>query len=369
MPSAPPLTRVLDAGAFIRRLQADSAPTDAAAVSASMDWTVRCNLRCRHCYIRTTDPRAADALTTVQVVRVLDTLAAGGVLFLVITGGDPLLRPDFCDLYVQVRRRGFIPTLYTNGTLLDERRLDCLAAFPPRRVEITLYGHTPAVYEKVTGVPGAYDACRRGIEALLRRGILVRLKAMLMRSNAHEFEAMRDEARALGCDFRYDTLIHPRLDGGAFPLEERLPPHAAVRLQYADAAQRCEFLDYLKTADPLPPQDRLFECGAGLRTLHVDARGQAHPCLLWQTDPYDLLQRPLDAGWWRHVAQIRQRVAPEGACRSCAERGLCQYCAPLAALENGRAGQAEPYYCALARARRDLAPEAPDGVPDARKKD
>lgn len=341
----------MDSAQFARRLRAKEHGAAWPAFTASMDWTRRCNLRCRHCFVRCA-PAAGAELDTGGARRVLDNLADGGVLFLVITGGEPLLRPDFRALFEHAKRRGFLLTLFTNAVLVDDSLADFLAELPPRRVETTLYGAGAATYEAVTGVAGSFDRCRRGLDRLLRRGLLVRLKAMLLRANVHEFEAMRELAQRLGCDFRYDALIHPGLNGDPQPLAERLDPGQAIALQFADAGDRQQFADYYRQTRKLRPQRALFECGAGVRTLHVDAAGQAHPCMLWRADPYDLLHRALDAGWHRHLDAILSRPAPAGECAACPDRGLCNCCPPLGLLETGAAGRKAPYYCALAEARK-----------------
>ena len=164
---------------------------------------------------------------------------------------------------------------------------------------------------------------------------------------------MQRWAEGLGCSFRYDAILHNRLDGDPGPLRYRLPPAEVVRLQFTDARDRAEFREYQARLGPaLPAKARLFECGAGLMTLHVDPAGRAHACMMWRTDPYDLLRRPLDAGWHRHLRRLRARPAPAGACRACPDRGLCNCCPPLARLESGQLSQAVAYHCALADERK-----------------
>ena len=321
-------------------------------LACSMDWTRRCNLACRHCYIRHagTDP---DEMTTSQLKHALAELAEAGTLFIVVTGGEPLLRSDFQELYRYARSLGLIPILFTNATLITPDLAAFLAANPPRRVEITVYGHTRETYERVTGVPGSFNRFRAGVAALHDCGVLIRLKTMIMQSNKHEFDTMKAWAKSLHCDFRYDAVIHPRLDGDHSPDAERLSAHEVIALQAAEPADRAEMEGYLDLyRNGLPPRARLFECGAGVMTLHVDAGGHVHPCMLWRNDPYDLLSFPLDARWFAHIEAIRNRASPPGRCTSCSDRGLCSYCPPLANLEAGNPSMPTPYYCDLAAGRR-----------------
>ena len=292
-------------------------------------------------------------MTAGEAKRVLDELAARGVLFLVVTGGEPLLRPDFRDLYLHAKSAGFVLTLFTNATLVDDAMADFLAAHPPRRVEATIYGHTETTYESVTGRPGSFRRFRRGVDALLSRGILLRLKTMVMTTNATEYDDMKAWAESLGCDFRYDGLIHGRLNGDLGPPQYRISADAVTRLHFSNPSDKAEFRRYIETLGPeLPPKPVLLECGAGVMTLHVDAAGNAHPCMLWRNDPYNLLTASLDERWFAHVRKIRNQPAPDGECRTCLDRGLCSYCPPLALIEKGHPSRASPFHCQLAAERK-----------------
>jgi len=123
-------------------------------------------------------------------------------------------------------------------------------------------------------------------------------------------------------------------------------------LQFEEAADRNAFSAYYHRLKILPSQQTLFECGAGTKTLHVDIQGQAHPCMLWRADPYNLLTGSLDENWHKHLAAILGRPAPGGDCAPCPDRGLCNYCPPLGMLESGVPGRKATYYCDLTRARK-----------------
>ena len=317
-------------------------------LAGSLELTLRCNLRCRHCYIHA--PGAADGeMDTARATRVLDVLADAGVLCLLVTGGEIFLRRDFRELYLHARRRGFLLTLFTNATRVDEELADFLAGHPPRRLEITLYGHTAETYERITGVRGSFLAFRNGLERLQRRKLPVHLKAMVLRGNVHEFADMKTWSESLGRPFRYDAVVNARLDGGTQPFVERLSPEEVARLTTQDAGEASSAT--APTAPPPTTDLRLFRCGAGRITFHVDPRGFMHPCLMWRQAPYDLLAGSIP-GWHRHVEQLLQRRAPAGSlCVTCPDRSLCPSCAATSALEAEAPGLPVPYYCDVCRAR------------------
>ena len=106
-----------------------------------------------------------------------------GCRWLLLTGGEPFLRPDFLDIYTNANKKGLLLTLFTNGTLLTPRSADLLAERRPFAIEITLYGATQQTYERITGIPGSYARCRRGIDLLLERNLPLKLKTMVMTLN------------------------------------------------------------------------------------------------------------------------------------------------------------------------------------------
>jgi radical SAM protein with 4Fe4S-binding SPASM domain len=323
-------------------------------LAGSLELTLDCNLWCRHCYIRY--PGAVDGeMTTAQVLAVLDKLADRGVLSLLLTGGEIFARPDFREIYLYAKRKGFLLTLFTNATLVDEALCDLLYEWPPRRIEITVYGHTEASYERVTGVKGSFANFRRGIDLLLSRKLPAYLKMMVLRSNIADLADVRAWAAQLGLPFRCDGVVNPRLDGHRGPLRERLDPEDVVRVQGTGPEEREEFTRLRDLARSSRHDGRLFRCGAGIRTFHVDPRGQMHPCMMWRSTPYEFLREASAAGWEEHVGRLREsRVAEGTGCTSCANSLACGNCGATSLLETGSAGKNVDYYCDIGRAREKL---------------
>lgn len=337
------LIEQITSGTFAEDLHASDWHASSFPFVASLELTSACNIACKHCYLRYNGSVLPDK-STHEVETLLETLRDWGVLFLVFTGGEPLTRPDFRAIYRKAKQCGFFLTLFTNGTLLDDSLMDFLADAPPRRVELTIYGHSEQTYEAVTGAPGSYRRFRQGVDGLLKRGILVRLKSMIMHSNAHELDAMRDWALSLGCGFRYDAIIHPCLDGDSSPLNERLSPVDIAKLRRRDRERQ--------PAPAQPPATKrraLFECGAGIMTVHVDAQHQAHPCLSWRQDPFDLTTRPPMTALKAHLTALRNRPAPGGLCDACEHRSQCACCPAFSILETGRADGAPLFFCQLTK--------------------
>jgi MoaA/NifB/PqqE/SkfB family radical SAM enzyme len=185
-------------------------------LAGTIELTRRCNHHCRHCYnnLPAGDSKAlAEELNTDELLRILDELAASGCVWLLFTGGEILLRPDFPEIYVYAKERGFLITLFTNGTLITPQLADELARRRPFSIEITLYGATPETYERVTGVPGSFSRCLQGISHLRDHGLPLKLKSMVLTLNRQEVWDMKRLAdEDLGLPFRFDAMLNPRCD-------------------------------------------------------------------------------------------------------------------------------------------------------------
>ena len=201
-------------------------------LTGTIEVTRRCPLVCQHCYnnLPMGDVAArAQEMSLDEHRRLLDELSAAGCLWLLYTGGEIFARRDFLDIYTEARRRGFLITLFTNGTLISEGVADHLARFRPFAIEITLYGRTRETYERLTGVRGSFDRCLRGIHLLRERELPLALKTVAVTTNRHELAEMqafaderaRDRHLEIGLK-PADTLTH---DERAFCLDEYFHAH------------------------------------------------------------------------------------------------------------------------------------------------
>jgi len=252
-------------------------------LSGSLDLTHRCNLRCVHCYLGGQSERCKlqdREMDTRQILSVVDEIAEAGCLFLLITGGEPLLREDFPDIYSHIKRKGLLVTVFTNGTVITDRILALFQALPPHVVEISLYGATSQTYERITGISGSYRRCLDGVKRLLEGKVRVRLKTILMTLNRHEFVDIENMARAFGVKFRFDAAIFPCVNGDKRPLNLRVAPSEAIEKEFSDKERARSWKDYNENRHGRSAPGRLYHCGAGLTGFHVDAYGTLKPCLM-----------------------------------------------------------------------------------------
>ncbi|MEI6727676.1 MAG: radical SAM protein [Actinomycetes bacterium] len=328
---------------------------DRVPVSGSFDLTYRCNLRCVHCYCghltAQTASQAAE-LSTAGVQRLLAEAAEAGLLSLVLSGGEPLLRSDFVTIYDGACRLGLLTTVFTNATLVDDHIVAALREYPPQMVEVSMYGATDAVYERVTGVRGSYVRAMRGIQRLMDAGVRVGLKSMVLRDNVEDIPAMLKIADELGVSFRSDALVTPRLDGDQGPLEQRVDPVRAAELELlAEKSRRdaAAYRDRRMAADESPD---LYQCGAGSMGFHLDPAGGLRPCIMSQEYAFDAVGLGFAPAWKALVRALDGlRLQQDSLCPECNWRALCGYCPGLLALETGSVHGHSPYMCSLGERR------------------
>lgn len=335
----------------------------------TLEITARCNNNCRHCYINlpASDREARRReLSIDEISDIADQAVDLGALWCLISGGEPLLRHDFGEIYRMLKRKGLLVSVFTNACLVTEEHVALFKQYPPRDVEVTVYGVTEETYERVTRRPGSYLAFRRGLGLLLDSGIQVRLKAIALQSNVHELASMAAfcRQRTLG-SFRFDPLLHLRYDGDPQRNEEirseRLSPAQIAAIEQEDgeragALQRgCDKLIFPEYDGPVC--NHLFHCGAGNKSFVVSYDGVFRLCPdLWHPDCiYDLRQGNVAEAWYELVPRVRDMRSddPEfpDRCRRCSIKNLCIWCPAHAHLETGELDGFSQYFCDVAHAR------------------
>ncbi|MCJ7525861.1 MAG: radical SAM protein [Candidatus Aminicenantes bacterium] len=333
--------------------------------SGSLALTHRCNLGCVHCYAgeKPGGDITRSELGTGQWLKIIADIKVAGCLFLLLTGGEPLLRDDFSEIYSFARKSGFLVTVFTNGTLVSDRIIGLFQDLPPRLVEISLYGANAETHDRITGIPGSFDRALQGIEALLSAGMQVRLKSVLMTLNNEGFPAIEELARSRGIKFRFDPAIFPTLAGDRGPLDLRVAPERAVDLEMADADRVREWREFFRSFREDPGGDGLFNCGSGVNTFHVDPQGQLFPCLMVRNASYSLSSGRFQDGWGQAFNDFRKAVPEAHApCRGCEKKLLCGYCPGFFEMENGADLTPSEYMCGIGKRRFEkIVSEAPGG--------
>jgi radical SAM protein with 4Fe4S-binding SPASM domain len=338
-------------------------------LSFDIEITARCNNDCRHCYINlpSNDQAAREReLSVEEISRIADQAVKLGAVWCLITGGEPLLRPDFSDIFKLLKRKGLIVSVFTNATLVNREHVALFKKYPPRDIEVTVYGVTRKTYERVTRTSHTFDKFMHGLNLLIENGVRVRLKAMAIQSNYVEQGEIAAFCRARTKDyFRFDPQLHLRFDGDQARNDEirveRLTPEQIIAQEQADK-QRMDTLQNecksLAEKGFIPCNcDRLFHCGAGNGSFNISYDGRFRLCSsLWAPETvYDLRHGTLAEAWHDFVPRVREmrstRQTLATTCRVCPLMNICLWCPAHAHLETGEMDGSTPYFCGVAHAR------------------
>ncbi|OQW35885.1 MAG: hypothetical protein A4E19_15620 [Nitrospira sp. SG-bin1] len=290
---------------MVQRRKLDQLP-DRFPLACQWEVTCRCNLHCVMCYTDCfNEPeRIRQELSTVELLRIMDELAEAGCLELCVTGGEPLTRPDFFQIYERAISLGFLVTLFTNGTLITESIADRLAAHPPHRIEISMHGLTESTFEQVTLGPGSFHRCQQAIALLRERGLPLTIKSTAMTLNRHEIIAIKryvDELGSVG--YKLGEEIRPAIDGSGTPFRFALQPQDLDELHRQDAQlwrEACQ--RHLPDTSP---------CRSGLRRFHIDAYGVLQLCSGNRAQGYDLRKGSFHEGFYDYLPSFGCRWKPD----------------------------------------------------------
>lgn len=344
-------------------------------LSGTFELSPVCNFSCRMCYVRKTVQEVRDhprpMLGYDDWLRIAREGREQGLLFLLLTGGEPLLWPRFWELYNALVDMGMLVAINTNGSLIDEAAVERLKCRPPRRVNITLYGGSDETYARLCGVKGVFGRVDRAVRSLRAAGIPVKLNCSLTPHNGADLERIVSYARELGVHLDLATYMFPpiRRDPDAVGINERFTPEEAARcrlkgiaLQRGDGACR-RFLERVKAGCAEPPGleegcydpiDGKVRCRAGSASFWITWDGYATACGMMPEPKVDLADRGF-ADVWRELTERTGALRLSGVCARCENRDLCHPCAAMAAAETGRTSGVPKYLCQAARELRRIA--------------
>ncbi len=329
-------------------------------LQVAIEVTRRCPLECLHCYnnLAMNDVQASRReLTKEEHFRILDELVEMGCFWLLYTGGEIFARKDFLEIYTYAKQKGFLITLFTNGTIINQEIADYLTQWPPFAIEITLYGRTRETYEALTAIPGSYDRCLRGIRLLKQRGLPLKLKTVATSVNKHEIVAMRQFAEEeLGVEFKIDGQINPRIDCSQSPLAVRLAPEEVVALDMSTPKAVSEYRRLAKRDMENPPNlaknESVYFCGGGINSFAINANGEMGICVISQQETFGLRGAAVKTVWENSLAELRKRKRTKlTKCVQCRIQSLCGMCPANGEMENGDRESPVSFLCHVAHLR------------------
>jgi radical SAM protein with 4Fe4S-binding SPASM domain len=338
--------------------------------SLDMELTERCNNNCIHCYINLpADDLIArqKELSKEEIQEILRQAVSLGCLTVRFTGGEPLLREDFEDLYVFARKLGLRVILLTNATLITPALTEIFARIPPlESIEITVYGMRRNSYESVTRVSGSFEAAWQGIHLLLEKRVPFLVKGVLLPPNREEIEEFESWASTIpGMDTTpsysiFIDLRHRRDSQQKNLLLKglRLTPEEVVQFFFRRQEKYLREMREFCSQFTRPSGGDLFSCGAGMRNGCVDAYGHLQLCMLLRHPDtvYNLKKGSLKNALTIFFPEIRKKMKVENSdylarCACCFLHGLCEQCPARSWLEHGTLDTPVEYHCEIAHAQ------------------
>jgi len=331
-----------------------------------IELTERCNNNCIHCCINLPaddiDAKQKE-LSTEEVKKILAEAISLDCMSVRFTGGEPLLREDFEELYIFARKSGLKVLVFTNATLITPHLAELFSHIPPlEKIEVTVYGMRESSYEAVTRASGSFEAFRQGVGLLLEEKVPFVVKGALLPQNKNEMDEFEKWASAipwmdrpplysmffdLRCR-REDGIKNESIKGLRLKPEEGLKILTRRKNEYIKQMQ--EFCSKFIR----PPKDKLFCCGSGLDGGCVDAYGYFQPCIMLRHPGcvYDLKNGSLKDALTNLFPKIREMKAtnPEylSRCAKCFLKGLCEQCPARSWSEHGTLDTPVEFLCQIA---------------------
>lgn len=322
-------------------------------IGGTLELLPLCNMRCRMCYIqkdREQMEKEGKMLTCDEWLHIAQNLKENGILFLLLTGGEPLLFPEFERFYISLMKMGFVVTINTNGTLIDEHFADLFEKYPCRRLNITVYGKDNETYGTLCGNPEGYDQVMRGIGLLQERHVAVKINYTPSPWNFDQLNDIVAMAKRKEIPISCASYVFPNIF--------RNNPDSRLS---AEACAQC-FINVAHEKNPTFPMDiqakvtlnqlkmkpRNHEagycCGAGRNGFWINWKGELTCCGMIPT-PSASLKGKNFMDVWSQVAPVYRELPLCKECENCKKRNLCPVCMAANYTETGSFSQKPQYLC------------------------
>lgn len=350
-------------------------------LNGTFELTPLCNMNCRMCYVRM-DREQQEAIaplrTAEEWLELGRTAKERGMAYLLLTGGEPFMRPDFRQIMQGLHKMGFVMSINTNGTLIDERTVEWLKETPPIRINITLYGASDETYGRLCRNPRGFTQVTKAIRLLKEAGILVKLNCSVTPYNAGDLEQIFAFAEKQGLVVQATSYMFPplRRDATKIGWNDRFSPEESARQEaWISVYQhgREAWLEHMESdemaalsgdieEDCMPLEEEPSEkdgktgeaegerirCRAGKCSFWVTWDGRLLPCGMFPGErALNVFETGFDAAWEQARAEAAAIRLPV-KCSTCSLKEKCRACAAMVYTESGNYHDVPEYRCRLA---------------------
>ena len=328
-------------------------------IGGNFELTARCNFDCPMCYVHLNQKdmeAAGKELTAEQWIELARQAKDKGMMFALLTGGEPFVRKDFFEIYEAMRNMGIIISINSNGSMLKGEIRERLLENPPQRMNISLYGGCRETYRNMCG-QDVFETVTENIRALKEAGVDIRLNLSVTPYNRQDMQRIYDISRELNVHVKGSSYMYPPVRSKN-TANARLTPQEAARCsvewdlirftpeEFAQRARNMKMLIADKTRDCAADLEEGVSCRAGYSAFWMTWDGRMMPCGMM---PYPEA-RPLEIGFdaaWEQIKGETRRIRLPKACITCAKRGVCAACAAVCITESGAFEGVPEYMCQM----------------------
>lgn len=362
-----------DLASPVENFMAAKADALRAPLGGSMELLPLCNMDCKMCYIRLTKEQMEQRgrmLSCDEWLGIAEDAKKNGVLFLLLTGGEPLIYPEFERLYTTLTDMGFILTINTNGTLIDEKWADLFGSRPCRRLNITLYGMDDAAYGRLCGNPRGFSQVMRGVDLLNERNVPFRFNCSVTPDNWKQLPQLFEIARSKNVSLEACSYMFPpvRKDGCAEKYVRLSPEEAARSLLDSfqgknpgvdmEIAVKNTLAKIKSAAAEILKKNEFMglSCRAGRSGFWMNWKGELLPCGMFEEPKISLLEHSF-AECWDYIVKETSQLRRCAECEKCEKRAICKSCGAACLTETGRTDGKPEYLCRMTEKCYDLLKE------------
>lgn len=325
-------------------------------LAGSFELTSKCNFNCPMCYVH--EHSTVDSLSAEDYMSITDEACNAGMLFLLLSGGEPLLRDDFEKIYTHAHKKGLIISINTNGFLID-RYIDLFKLLPPVRVNISLYGGDDDGYIRQCG-SRAFDKVTDNIKKLKEMNISVKLNTVITRANATELDKIISTAKMLGVPVQMTPYCYPqvRTGGGYGENAARLSPEEAGKYSVMGDILLYGEEEFIKKnglshkSVGCGDDDCRIKCRAGSSSFWITYDGKMRACAMMDKPSADIKEIGFSAAWEQIKAETLKLRTPH-ECADCPDAMFCRACAAMCYCETGATDKRPDYVCRMIRSIRN----------------
>lgn len=335
-------------------------------LSGTFELSPVCNFECKMCYVRKKQKDLKDEGRKLhsanEWLELAEKCKDAGMLYLLLTGGEPFLYPEFKYLYEKLHEMGFIISINTNASMIDEKTVEWLKKYAPARLNITLYGASEETYEKICGKALAYPKVKKAILMLKDAGISMIINASMIPENANDMQEIIRFGKENKIIVRVGTYMFPPIRRKKENTDSRLTAKQAgymnVIKQFYGLDQKIfvqEGKNALQTLQKMEKEmngwghdeGEQMQCRAGKSTFWISWEGKMTACGIMD---FPVVKYPFQEDFidcWNDLTQQVRTKTVLKECKQCSKKGICRPCVAIIHAETGDVNKKASYLCEM----------------------